>query len=181
MVKVNLQVKNTLITTEHGDLLNFSGEAIVCPVKKNLRLDIGVAHVIGKRVGSDVIKELEAKAPLTVDEIAYTSAGNLPFRNIFYAVVLSEEAIEREAISRTIPKILSLAEQLGLKSIAFPMLGSPETRVPYNTFGFLMLKATFEWLMQPVKLSEIAFILYNHEAAVAFKDQLYVLRQEYLI
>jgi O-acetyl-ADP-ribose deacetylase (regulator of RNase III) len=131
-----------------GDITVEDVEAIVNAANPHLQHGAGVAGVIVRKGGYEIQRESDAwvkqHGPVTHERPAYTMAGKLPFRYIIHAVgPVWGEGDEESKLSQAIRGSLSLAEHLGLHSLAFPAIstgifGMPKTiaaRVFFETIA----------------------------------------------
>lgn len=118
------------VTIVNGDLLDQKTEAIVNPWNRNifpwwLLLPHGVSGAIKKRGGIELFRELSRKGPIPLGGAVYTAAGNLPYRSIIHVASISLWwRSSKPIIQDAVKSAMSIAEQLGLHSIAFPILGA---------------------------------------------------------
>lgn len=114
----------------HGDLLNQDTDAIVNPWNRNilpwwLLLPQGVAGAIRRAAGLAPFRELWTHGVISAGEAVFTEAGKLPFLGIIHVagINLFWFATER-TIRLSVRNAMFLAEKHGLKSLAFPLIGS---------------------------------------------------------
>ena len=116
------------ITT--GDLLDQNVEAIVNPWNRNfipawLLWPHGVSGAIKKRAGFGPFHELRKFGTLKLGQAVATSAGKLPFQNIIHVAGLEWTWTASElSIRRSTSNALQLAQELKLRSLAFPLIGA---------------------------------------------------------
>lgn len=113
-----------------GDLLDQPVEAIVNSWNRNiipwwLLLPQGVSGAIKRRGGYGIFRELGAKGPIPLGGAVATGAGRLPFKHIIHVAGINMfwRAGER-SIRDSVRNALALAAQLGIRSIAFPLIGA---------------------------------------------------------
>ncbi|WP_165066175.1 macro domain-containing protein [Paludisphaera rhizosphaerae] len=113
-----------------GDLLDQPVEAIVNPWNRNvipwwLLLPQGVSGAIKRRAGLGPFREVGRQGPIPLGRAVATTAGRLPFRAIIHVAGInliwraSETSIRDSARNA-----VELAGSLGLRSLAFPLIGS---------------------------------------------------------
>jgi O-acetyl-ADP-ribose deacetylase len=113
-----------------GDLLDQPVEAIVNAWNRNvlpwwLLLPQGVSGAIKKRGGTQPFKELRSKGAMPLGSAVATSAGRLPFKAILHVAGINLLWRASEvSIRDSVRNAVALAVQMGLKSIAFPILGA---------------------------------------------------------
>ena len=113
-----------LIRIAQGDITGFGDDAIVNAANDRLVLGSGVAGAIRKRGGPEIQEECDRHGPIRVGEVAVTGAGRLPVRYVIHAAVLGSEPASYDSVRRATRAALDKARQLGLKTVAFPLLGT---------------------------------------------------------
>ncbi|MEE8401792.1 MAG: macro domain-containing protein, partial [Candidatus Hydrothermarchaeaceae archaeon] len=114
------------ITVKRGDITGEAVEAIVNPSNSHGVMGGGVAWTI-KKNGGQVIEEVAVKtAPIPVGSAVLTTGGRLKASYIIHATTMKEPAqrIDVENVKLATAAALECAAQNGLKSIAFPGMGT---------------------------------------------------------
>lgn len=112
-----------------GDLLDQEVEVIVNAWNRNiipwwLLLPQGVSGAIKRRAGLAPFWELGRKGPIPLGGAVATGAGKLPHKAIIHVAGISMWWRASEAsIAASTKNALSLAEELKMSSIAFPIIG----------------------------------------------------------
>ncbi len=118
------------IKVVEGNLLEQDVEVIVNAWNRNiipwwLLLPQGVSGAIKYRAGLAPFRELAGKGPIPPGGAVETKAGKLPFRAIIHVAGINLFWRSSEAIIRTcVRSALSLAQERGYRSLAFPIIGS---------------------------------------------------------
>ena len=113
-----------------GDLLDQKVVVIVNAWNRNiipwwLLLPQGVSGAIKRRAGLQPFREVAKHGPIPLGQAVLTSAGKLPFRAIIHVAGINGFWRASEySIRQSVHNAVSLAEQQGFKSIAFPVIGS---------------------------------------------------------
>jgi O-acetyl-ADP-ribose deacetylase (regulator of RNase III) len=113
-----------------GDLLDQPTEAIVNAWNRNiipwwLLLPQGVSGAIKRRAGLEPFRELGRMGPIPLGAAVYTSAGRLPYKAIIHvAGIKMLWRASRASIRDSVRNAVAVAERLGLRSVAFPIIGS---------------------------------------------------------
>jgi O-acetyl-ADP-ribose deacetylase (regulator of RNase III) len=113
-----------------GDLLDQTTEAIVNAWNRNvipwwLLLPQGVSGAIKRRAGLEPFRELGRMGPIPLGGAVYTAAGRLPFKAIIHVAGINMLwRATRASIRDSVRNGVALADQLGLRSVAFPIIGS---------------------------------------------------------
>jgi O-acetyl-ADP-ribose deacetylase (regulator of RNase III) len=113
-----------------GDLLDQQTEAIVNAWNRNivpwwLLLPQGVSGAIKKRAGLQPFRELGRLGPIPLGGAVHTSAGRLPYKAILHVAGINMLwRASRASIRDSVRNAVRLAEKLGLRSVAFPIIGA---------------------------------------------------------
>ena len=113
-----------------GDLFAQPVDAIVNPWNRNvlpwwLLLPTGVAGALRKQAGNQPFRELGRKGRLEPGAAVDTSAGRLPFQRIIHVACIGTRSnSSAELVRLSAANAVALAERLGLRSLAFPLLGA---------------------------------------------------------
>ena len=125
----------TLIRVEEGDVSAFVGDAVVNAANNHLRLGSGVAGAILQRGGGSIQDECDQyvrdNGPIAVGEAAVTGAGLLSVQFVIHAAAMGDEPTSAETIRSATANSLRLAMLSGVRSIAFPVLGTGVGGFPY--------------------------------------------------
>jgi len=113
-----------------GDLLDQGVEVIVNAWNRNvipwwLLLPQGVSGAIKRRAGLSPFKELGGVGHIPLGKAVVTSAGKLPFRAIIHVAGINLLwRASQYSISESARNAMTEAQKLGVKSIAFPIIGA---------------------------------------------------------
>ncbi len=160
------------IALRKGDITEQETDAIVNAANNELWMGAGVAGAI-KRAGGKVIEDEAVKqGPIPVGEAVVTRAGNLRVKYVIHAAVMGRDlATDAAKITDGTKNSLLRAEELGLKSIAFPALGTGVGGFPYTESARVMITTVREHLGGDTGLEEVVFVLYGDEAYRQFQEQ----------
>jgi O-acetyl-ADP-ribose deacetylase (regulator of RNase III) len=85
----------------------------------------GVAGAIKRAGGQEIETEAVSKEPIAVGEAVVTGAGRLKAKYIIHAAVMGQDlTTDADKIRQTTRNSLIKADELGIKSLAFPALGT---------------------------------------------------------
>jgi len=138
-----MKIKNTEIKIIQGDITELKVDAIVNAANNKLLMGGGVAGAIKKKGGKVIEEEAVKKGPIKIGEAIATSAGNNSCR-----------------------RSLVVAEDLGIKSIAFPALGCGVGGFSLLASAKIMAQEVFRHLKEreSSSIQEIIFCLFDSEA-----------------
>lgn len=170
------KVRDTIIRLVEGDITELEVDAIVNAANNRLWMGGGVAGAIKRKGGADIEKEAVGKGPIPVGEAIVTGAGKLKARHVIHAAVMGQDfATDAEKIRAATRNSLERARELGLKSIAFPALGTGVGRFPLEEAARVMLETTRSWIEEGKRLEQVVFCLYGQDAFAAFASALRLL------
>jgi O-acetyl-ADP-ribose deacetylase (regulator of RNase III) len=161
------------IVLRQGDISTLDTDAIVNAANSALWMGGGVAGAIKRAGGQGIEDEAIRQAPLPVGEAVVTGAGSLKARYVIHAAVMATDLMtDAEKIRNATRSSLQRAEELGIKCIAFPALGTGVGRFPYGEAAEIMISTVSEHLAGGSGLEEVIFALYDGEAFEAFERRL---------
>jgi O-acetyl-ADP-ribose deacetylase (regulator of RNase III) len=161
------------IGLQKGDLTRVKADAIVNAANNALWMGGGVAGALKRAGGKQIEEEAVKQGPIPVGEAVVTGAGALKARYVIHAAVMGTDLItDAQKIRTATRNTLLRAEELGLKSIAFPALGTGVGGFPYSLAAEAMIDTVKEHLASDSCLQEVLFVLYSDEAFEAFEQHL---------
>ncbi len=161
-----------------GDITAVKADAIVNAANNRLWMGGGVAGAIKRAGGEEIEREAISKGPIKVGEAVATGAGRLKARYVIHAAAMGYDDQGRmippssESIRSATLNSLLLAEKLGLKSIAFPALGTGVGGFPLKEAAEIMVRTVREHLAKGSSLEKVVFVLFGDEAYEAFQKAL---------
>ena len=148
-------------------------DAIVNAANNALWMGGGVAGAIKRAGGQGIEDEAVRQAPIPVGEAVVTGAGSLKARCVIHAAVMATDLVtDADKIRSATRNSLRRAEELGLKSIAFPALRTGVGRSPYGKVAEIMIDEVIDHLARGSGLEEVIFALFDDEAFEAFETRL---------
>jgi O-acetyl-ADP-ribose deacetylase (regulator of RNase III) len=161
------------IALHKGDITGFSTDAIVNAANSALWMGAGVAGAIKRGGGHEIEDEAVRQGPIPVGEAVVTGAGRLKARFVIHAAVMGTDLVtDGDKIRSATENSLLRAEELGVKSIAFPALGTGVGGFSYSRAAEIMIDTVREHLAGQSGLEEVFFALYGDEAYKAFEEEL---------
>jgi len=164
-----MDVKDKLHLTL-GDITDMATDAIVNAANSRLVLGAGVAGAIRRKGGPDIQQECDRIGPIAVGAAAITGAGLLKARHVIHAASMSLGGRTTEANLRSsVEHSLRLADERGLRSIAFPAVGAGIAGFPIRRCAEVMLGAALKHLGAGSSLEEVWFVLFDPGSLDAFQ------------
>jgi O-acetyl-ADP-ribose deacetylase (regulator of RNase III) len=159
----------TRVVIRQGDLTEADVDAIVNAANNDLMLGGGVAGAIRSKGGPSIQAECDKIGPIRVGEAAITGAGRLPARHVIHAASMRlGERTSESGLRDATRNALRLAAERGLKSIAFPAVGTGIAGFPLERCAEVMLAEARDHLRGPTSLERIEFVLFDETAREIF-------------
>jgi O-acetyl-ADP-ribose deacetylase (regulator of RNase III) len=167
---MNISEKIVLL---QGDLTEMDVDAIVNAANNDLQLGGGVAGAIRRKGGDAIQRECDVIGSIPVGGAAITTGGKLRARFVIHAasMQLGGETTARALRSST-AHALRIASERGLRSIAFPAVGTGIAGFPIPECARIMLREVVEHLKKPTSLEKISFVLFDSTALSEFEKVL---------
>jgi O-acetyl-ADP-ribose deacetylase (regulator of RNase III) len=158
------------ITLARGDIAQQDADAIVNAANNRLWMGAGVAGAIKRAAGQEIEREAVAKGPIPIGEAVVTGAGRLKARHVIHAAVMGQDLrTDAAKIRQATQNSLRRADELGLKSIAFPALGTGVGGFSLEECARIMLDVVQEHSAGGSSLERVVFVLYDEPAYQAFE------------
>jgi O-acetyl-ADP-ribose deacetylase (regulator of RNase III) len=134
----------------HGDITESHADAIVNAANAQLKHGGGVAGAISRRGGPQIQIEsdewVRQHGPVTHEQPAITSAGNLPCRYVIHAVgPIWGQGEEDQKLLNTITGVLKLASNHNITSLALPAISTGIFRFPKERAAQLIVEAIMDF------------------------------------
>jgi O-acetyl-ADP-ribose deacetylase (regulator of RNase III) len=158
-------------------------DAIVNAANTDLMLGAGVAGAIRRKGGNIIDEEGRKKAPIRLGEAAVTTAGSLPNKYVIHAAAMGYRAEDdlvpkkpgtessAEIIRDATTNSLRRAEELKLRSIAFPALATGVAGFPVDECAEVMITAARDYASQHPgsSIELVVFVLFTSADHAVFK------------
>jgi O-acetyl-ADP-ribose deacetylase len=167
------------IVLRKADLTEAAVDAIVNAANNDLILGGGVAGAIRARGGPSIQAECDRLGPIPVGEAAITGAGKLKAHHVIHAASMRLGGRTSEAALRDSTRnSLRRAAERGLKSIAFPAIGTGIAGFPIERCAAVMLEEIRDHLRgapapgQFAPVERVEMVLFDEHGLNVFKDAL---------
>ena len=149
-------INGTAIRLVKGDITDLDVECFVFYAESDLKLGSGFGGAIAVRGGPSIQKELDSLAPIGSGEAVMTDAGELKARCILHANGPKFQEVEIEAkLRQTVRNAVRVAEEKGVKQIAFPPMGTGFYGIPLDTSARVTLGTLQDILQNGCQLQEV--------------------------
>lgn len=163
-----------IIQIVRGDITDETTEAIVNAANAHLQHDAGVAGAIVRRGGYEVQQEstawVQTHGPVSHEKPAWTSGGRLAAKYVIHAVgPVWGDGDEDAKLSAAVRGSLEAADELKLKSIAFPAISTGIFGFPKDRAARVMLMAIEGYLAAKAsQLKVVRVVLFDDPTLRAF-------------
>jgi O-acetyl-ADP-ribose deacetylase len=160
-----------------GDITALAVDAIVNAANKFLAHGGGVALAIVRKGGPKIQAEstslVAKRGPLEPGDAVITSGGMLPAKFVIHTVgpIWGDDApaTSDNLLRASVRSSLTLADQQGLKSIAFPAISTGIYRFPVDRAARLMLTEAAAYLSGKTGLERVVCCLFDDATYRAFE------------
>lgn len=165
------KINGSTISLEKGDLTAMEVEAIVFYASPDLQLGSGFGSAIAARGGMSIQEELKSFGEVATCEAVITKAGQLNSKYIIHAVgPRFQEADTEGKLRKTILNALKVAEEKGIKKIAFPPMGSGFYGVSLDLCSKVMLDVLKEKLVKGSLIEKVVICVLDNREYKAFEE-----------
>jgi O-acetyl-ADP-ribose deacetylase (regulator of RNase III) len=167
------------IVIQQGDLTQMDVDAIVNAANNDLILGGGVAGAIRRGGGEEIQRECDAIGSIPVGYAATTGGGKLKARFVIHAASMQMGgATTAEALRGSTAHALRIAAERGLKTIAFPAVGTGIAGFPMKECAEIMLREAGKALEGETSVERIYFVLVDDAGREIFEKVWRELRAE---
>jgi O-acetyl-ADP-ribose deacetylase len=154
-----------------GDLTEMDTDAIVNAANNDLKLGGGLAGAIRRKGGPQIQAECDEIGTIPLGGAAITSGGRLRARHVIHAASMElGERTSAHTLRSSTAHALRIAAQQGLRTIAFPAVGTGIAGFPLRECAEIMLREAVRHLEGKTTVEKIYFVLYDKEALSIFKE-----------
>lgn len=167
------------IVIQQGDLTDMDTDAIVNAANNDLQLGGGVAGAIRRKGGDEIQRECDAIGSIPVGYAAITGGGKLKARYVIHAASMQLGGrTTAVALGSSVAHSLRIAAERGLKTIAFPAVGTGIAGFPLEECANIMLEEAAKHLRHETSLEKVYFVLFDDRACDVFTRALKKLKPE---
>ncbi len=157
------------IVIEQGDLTEMATDAIVNAANNDLKLGGGVAGAIRRKGGEEIQNECDAIGSIPLGYAAITGGGKLKARFVIHAASMQLGGrTTAAALRNSIAHSLRIAAERGLKTIAFPAVGTGIAGFSMEECAVIMLEEAAHHLKSEPSVEKIYFVLFDDRACDVF-------------
>lgn len=156
-----------------GDIAQLEIDAVVNAANNRLWMGGGVAGALKRVGGREIETEAVSKGPIPVGEAVVTGAGELKAKYVIHAAVMGQDLkTDAEKIRMATKNSLLRGDELGIKGIALPALGTGVGGYSLNECARIMIGEVRQYSAGKTQLARVVFVLYDEPAYQAFRQGL---------
>ena len=170
------KIGSTVLRLKVGDLTRERVDAIVNAANSSLMGGGGVDGAIHRAGGPAILEDcrkiVEKIGRLETGRAVITTGGNLPARHVVHTVGPVWHGGKRgepQLLADAYRSSLTVAEENGLKTVAFPGISTGVYGYPMSSAARAALVTITEYLKEGSSLEEITIVLFSDEALTAWK------------
>ena len=161
------------IEVYQGDITQLELDALVNAANNRLWMGGGVAGALKRVGGKEIEDEAVKKGPIPVGEAVVTGAGKLKAKYIIHAAVMGQDLkTDAEKIRQATRNSLLRGDELDIKSLAFPALGTGVGGFPLGECARIMISEVRQYSAGETGLNRVVFVLFDQPAGQVFKQEL---------
>ncbi|MDR9437408.1 MAG: macro domain-containing protein [Thiohalophilus sp.] len=155
---------NVRLECLQGDIANQSDmDAVVNAANAELRIGGGVAGALHRAAGPGLEAECRPLAPIRPGQAVITGAHNLPNRYVIHCLgpIFGVDEPSDELLAACYRNALSLAQEHGIASVAFPAISTGAFGYPLEAATEVALTTMNSMLAQLSAVRHIRFVLHD--------------------
>jgi len=166
-------INNKMLKVVKDDITNLDIDCFVYYATSDLKLGSGFGGAITVRGGPGIQKELDELGPIKIGQAIISSAGELKAKSIIHAngPKFQEEDTPGK-LKTTIINSLKLADEKGIKKIAFPPMGTGFYGVLLPESAAITTSTIKEYLEGDTGLEEVVISVIDKREFLPFEAKL---------
>jgi O-acetyl-ADP-ribose deacetylase (regulator of RNase III) len=161
------------IHVEQGDITTYHVDAIVNAANDEMILGGGLAGAIRRRGGPEIQAECDRHGPIALGQAAITGGGKLPARHVIHQVSMRLGGqTTAESLRSSTAAVLRLAEENGVRTLAFPATGTGIGGFDMRRCAEIMLEEVLRHQADRTGLTDVYFVLFDEAGRRVFQETL---------
>ena len=151
-----------------GNIADAHADGIVCSANYEMKMTGGVGVALVEKGGSVIEEEAVKGGQQALGSCVATTAGKLAAKRVLHAVSAWNEA---SCVGRAMQRALLLSDELGLRSLALPALGTGAGRVTLETCANAMMTA-LKWhlALGGTRLRQVQVVLADESKLGVYRE-----------
>jgi O-acetyl-ADP-ribose deacetylase (regulator of RNase III) len=168
-------MKTVQIEIFHGDITTLYIDAIVNAANSSLLGGGGVDGAIHRAAGPGLLQECKTLGGCTAGEAKVTSGYNLPAKFVIHTVGpvwKGGNSNEDELLASCYRNCLRIADNMNLKSLAFPNISTGVYGFPKSRAASIAVREVRNFFKEKRKIEKIIFAIFDTENLTIYQDLL---------
>ena len=167
-------MENNKIEIVLGDITDMNVDAIVNAANTDLKLGSGVAGAIRRNGGPSIQLECDKIGSIDLGQAAVTSAGQLKAKYVIHAAAMHLGGLVNEdSLYKTTLNCLRKSSELGIKTLAFPAIGTGVGNFPIDECANIMINTASKFLAgEEISIEKVFFVLFDQQSYQIFQSEL---------
>ncbi len=177
--QATLKFGSNTVRTLQANIVRVKADAIVNAANSSLLggggVDGAIHRVGGPKILEDCRRIVSQIGRLPAGQAVATTAGDLPARYVIHTVGpiwSGGYEGEPEALASCYRESMSRAEELQLRSIAFPAISTGAFGYPFDEAAEIAIRTVFDSLAMAVHVREVSFVLFASGDYIAYEQRL---------
>lgn len=157
-----------------SDITNVVADVIVSSDDNMLTMGGGVSEAIHRTGGTEVWDESRAHVPADLGSVVVTSAGLLPAKYVFHAIVIDYDKWkwpDVALIQQVTKRCLDEAEARSCRTIVMPAFGTGAGNIASETAAQIVINTIFQELPKKIALTTVTISLPRQDTLFDFLKQ----------
>jgi O-acetyl-ADP-ribose deacetylase (regulator of RNase III) len=172
---LEVRIEKAWIRTVKGDITEQNTDAIVNAANSGLRGGGGVDGAIHRAGGPAIMEECRAIGGCKTGDAVITTGGRLKARHVIHTVGprwSGGSRGEAELLASAYRRSLEVAEEEGLRSLAFPSISTGVYGYPVARAARIALETVMEYLKGRTGIKEVTFVLFSDDDLATYEEVL---------
>src|SRR5919202_2867573 len=166
------EVNGIAVEIVEGDITSQDDmDAVVNAANAELTSGGGVAGAIHQAAGPGLAEESRPLSPIQPGEAVITGGHELPNRQVIHVLgpVYGSDKPEDELLAQCYRNALSLAEEHGIESLAFPSISTGAFGYPIEEAAEVALRTVLESAEELQSVRRVRFVLFSEEDSEVYE------------
>jgi len=147
-----------------GNIAEHHADVLVNASNTVLQLGTGVSGAIRRAAAPELQEEMHRYAPIPWGSVAITEPYGLPCSYLFHAAVIDRNHVTGPAVLRAcLANVFLRADELGVKSIALPALGTGAGGLDVRDCGAISIAMANDFLREHPVFAKVTFCFIHDE------------------
>lgn len=171
---MEFRIHQTIFFLEEGDITDQQTEAIVNAANARLAGGGGVDGAIHRTGGPSIMEECRRIGGCPTGQAVLTTGGNLNATFVIHTVgPIYQDGSKGEAqlLASAYRQSLKLAQEKGIRSLAFPSLSTGAYGYPLKEAARIAVRTVVDFIQKNPGFERVGFVLFGNQALEAYSQE----------